>query len=74
MRPNTLTPNAMTNTTRLKAVTYTDSELKELTDAIDYLFSHGYVDEMTSDKRYYVTKLLNHTAKTMNMELLWNND
>ena len=64
----------MTNTTRLKAVTYTDSELKELTDAIDYLFSHGYVDELTSDKRYYVTKLLNHTAKTMNMELLWNND
>ena len=64
----------MIKVTRLKAVTCTDSELKELSDAIDYLFSHGYVEEMTSDKRYYVTKLLNHTAKTMNIELRWNND
>ena len=64
----------MTKVTRLKAVTCTDSELKELNDAIDYLFTNAFVEEMTSDKRYYVTKLLNHTARTMNIELMWNND
>jgi len=66
--------NTMTKVTRLKAVTCTDSDLKELNDAIDYLFTHGFIEEMTSDKRYYVTKLLEHTAKTMNIELIWKND
>lgn len=68
------TKMTMNKLTRLKSVAYTDSDLKELNDAIDYLFGHQFVEEMTSDKKYYVTVLLEHAAKTMNMNLIWPND
>ena len=36
---------------------------EECIDAIDYLYGHGFVDEMTTDKKYYVLVLV---AKVMN--------
>lgn len=39
-------------------------------EAIEYLFGHGFIDEMTSDKKYYVTILLADVANRMNIELV----
>jgi hypothetical protein len=44
---------------------------KEIEDAIEYLFVQGYVDEMTSDKKYYTSILLKVVANTQNTELVW---
>jgi hypothetical protein len=44
---------------------------KECMDAIDYLFAEGFVDEMTTDKRYYTTILLKKVANDYKIELVW---
>ena len=41
-------------------------------EAIEFLFVQGYVDEMTSDKKYYVSKLLNKVANDYKIKLEWN--
>ena len=43
----------------------------ECLDAIDYLFAMGFVEEMTSDKKHYVTILLKKVANVYNMELVY---
>ena len=43
---------------------------KECMDAIDYLFVEGFVDEMTSDKRYYTTILMKKVANYYKIELV----
>ena len=35
---------------------------KECIDAIEYLFVQGFVDEMTTDKKYYTNILLKKVA------------
>ena len=40
-------------------------------EAIEFLFVQGYVDEMTSDKKYYVSKLLNKVANDYQIKLEW---
>ena len=42
---------------------------KECMDAIDYLFVDGFVEEMTSDKKYYTTILLKKVANDYNIKL-----
>ena len=43
----------------------------ECLDAIEYLFVEGFVDEMTSDKKYYTTILLKKVANDYNLNLIW---
>ena len=38
-------------------------------DAIDYLHVNGFVEEMTTDKRYYVEILLKKVANDYNIRL-----
>jgi|TARA_R100000773_G_C4209154_1_gene109179 hypothetical protein len=42
---------------------------KQCLEAIEYLFTHGYTLEMTSDKRYYTEILLKKVANDYNIEL-----
>ena len=39
-------------------------------EAIAYLFESGYIDDMTTDKRYFTTILLAAVANSMNIELV----
>ena len=38
-------------------------------DAIEYLWEEGFVDEMTSDKKYYTTILLKKVANIYKIKL-----
>jgi len=42
---------------------------EECLRAIEYLFEQGFVDEMTSDKKYYTTILLKKVANDYNISL-----
>lgn len=44
---------------------------EECMDAIEYLFTEGFVEEMTSDKRYYTTILLKKVANDYGIKLVW---
>ena len=44
---------------------------KECMKAIEYLFTNGFTEEMTSDKKHYVTILLKKVANVYNMELVY---
>ena len=44
---------------------------KECMDAIDYFFIEGFIDEMTSDKKYYTKILINKVARGYNQNLDW---
>ncbi len=44
---------------------------KDCMEAIEFLFVQGYVDEMTSDKKFYVCKLLNKVANDYKIKLEW---
>jgi hypothetical protein len=44
---------------------------KECLQAIDYLFTMGYIEEMTSDKRYYTEILLKKVANDYNIKLVF---
>ena len=41
----------------------------ECLDAIEYLFVDGFVEEMNSDKKHYVTILLKRVANAYNIKL-----
>ena len=43
----------------------------ECMEAIDYLFTAGYTQEMTTDKRYYTEILLKKVANDYNIELIF---
>ena len=43
-------------------------------EAIEYLFVEGFVDEMTTDKRYYTKILLDKVAHVYKMELAWDKE
>jgi len=45
---------------------------KDVMEAIEFLFVEGYVHEMTSVKKYYVSKLLNKVANDYKIKLEWN--
>ena len=47
------------------------SSKKECMDAIDYFFTEGFIDELTSDKKYYTMILLNKVASDYNIKLEW---
>ena len=40
-------------------------------DAIEYFFTQGFIDELTSDKKYYTMILLNKVASNYNIKLQW---
>tara|TARA_R100001530_G_scaffold55711_2_gene40841 strand:+ start:471 stop:626 length:156 start_codon:yes stop_codon:yes gene_type:complete len=42
---------------------------KECMDAINYLWTNGYTQEMTSDKKYYTEILLKKVANSFNIKL-----
>jgi|TARA_R100001594_G_C3968460_1_gene247238 hypothetical protein len=44
---------------------------KECLDAIEYLFVEGFIDEMKSDQKHYVSILLNKVANHYNIALSW---
>ena len=43
--------------------------IKDVKDAIEYLWTEGFVDEMTRDKRYYVSVLLAKVANDYQIKL-----
>jgi len=47
------------------------SSKKECMEAIDYFFTEGFIDELTSDKKYYTVILLNKVASDYNIKLDW---
>ena len=40
-------------------------------DAIDYFFVEGFIDELTTDKKYYTKVLLNKVANDYKIKLEW---
>jgi hypothetical protein len=42
---------------------------KQCLEAIDYLWTEGFIDDMTTDKRHYTTILLKKVANDYNIEL-----
>ena len=44
---------------------------KNCMEAIEYLFVEGFVDEMTSDKKYYTKILINKVADIYKISLVW---
>ncbi len=50
----------------MKQIKVTDKECRE---ALGYLFEMGFIEEMTSNKRHYVTILANRVAEQLNIEL-----
>tara|TARA_B100000029_G_C17181500_1_gene817148 strand:+ start:377 stop:550 length:174 start_codon:yes stop_codon:yes gene_type:complete len=44
---------------------------KDCLEAIDYLFTKGYTQEMTSDKQYYTEILLKKVANDYNIKLVF---
>ena len=44
---------------------------KDCLEAIEYLFTMGYTEEMTSDKRYYTEILLRKVANDYNIKLVF---
>ena len=44
---------------------------EECLQAIDYLFTNGYTEEMTTDKRYYTEILLKKVANDYNIKLIF---
>ena len=44
---------------------------KECMEAIDYFFTEGFIEELTTDKKYYTKILLNKVASNYNIELGW---
>ena len=44
---------------------------KDCLDAIEFLFTMGYTEEMTSDKRYYTEILLKKDANDYNIKLVF---
>ena len=44
---------------------------KDCLEAIEYLFTMGYTEEMTSDKRYYTEILLKKVANDYNIKLVF---
>lgn len=42
---------------------------KDCREALGYLFEMGFVEEMTSNSRHYVTVLANRVAEQLNIEL-----
>ena len=44
---------------------------KDCLEAIEFLFTMGYTEEMTSDKRYYTEILLRKVANDYNIKLVF---
>ena len=42
---------------------------KQLKEAIEYLWTEGFIDEMTRDKKYYVAVLLSKVANDYRIKL-----
>ena len=42
---------------------------RDLEDAIEYFYVQGFMDELTSDKRYYVDILVRFAAAELNIKL-----
>ena len=40
-------------------------------EAIDYFFTEGFIDELTSDKKYYTRILLDKVASDYSIKLGW---
>tara|TARA_R100001086_G_C11794671_1_gene247227 strand:+ start:491 stop:967 length:477 start_codon:yes stop_codon:yes gene_type:complete len=55
---------------RIKYSQLNDVNDKQCIDAIEYLFEQGFVDEMTTDKRYYTNILLNKVANVLGIKLV----
>lgn len=46
----------------------------ECMEAIDFLFTAGYTQEMTTDKRYYTEILLKKVANDYNIQLIFDEE
>ncbi len=47
---------------------------EDVMDAIEYLHVQGFVEEMTTDKKYYVEILLKRVANIYNLDLKLDGD
>ena len=47
---------------------------KDVMDAIQYFWEMGYIEELTGDRRHFVTILLKCCADKYNIELVENDD
>ena len=46
-------------------------EKQKCIDAIEYFFAEGFIDELTTDKRYYVKQLIYKVENDYNIKLEW---
>ena len=42
---------------------------KQCIEALEYFYSYGFINELTTDKKYYVEILITKVAETLNIEL-----
>ena len=47
---------------------------KELDNAIAYFVDEGFIQELTTDKKYYTKILLQHAAKALKQHIEFQND
>ena len=47
---------------------------EECLDAIDYFWSSGFIDGLTTDRKYYLTILLKKVANTYKIKLVENKE
>ena len=47
---------------------------KECLEAIDYLWSEGFIQQMRTDEKFYVTKLLKKVANAYKIKLYENKE
>ena len=44
---------------------------KDVIEAMEYFFVEGFIDELTTDKKYYTKILLNNAANQYGIKLEW---
>tara|TARA_R100000234_G_scaffold17132_2_gene9381 strand:- start:5682 stop:5849 length:168 start_codon:yes stop_codon:yes gene_type:complete len=47
---------------------------KQCLDAIEYLFTMGFIDEMNYDQRHYTRILLEKVSSDYKIELVWDDE
>ena len=54
---------------RVKGIVVNKVNSKQVKEAIEYLWTEGFIDEMTRDKKYYVAVLLSKVANDYRIKL-----
>ena len=54
-----------------KGVEMNKASKKDVIEAMEYFFVEGFIDELTTDKKYYTKILLNNAANQYGIKLEW---